>query len=871
MNPLRSWVPALRLARRETVRGRGRSILVLVMIALPVLGVTAADVVIRTAEVSGGEALERRLGAADALVSVEQGIGEVRQGPDPDLSGWSASGGDTPAPDLDALANSLGRPVTGVELRGGVVRVVTDGGVADVEVLETALDDDVTDGLFRITEGRVPGSPDETVVNGVLAERGFALGDPLELHDGTVLTVVGIGESTTARDRTIAVSEAGAFGLPRSSGTTWLVDAGGDVTWDDVRTLNGVGARVLSRAVLLDPPSEAELYPDFRPMSGPDQSLLAVAALIAVMALMEVVLLAGPAFAVIARRMQRSLALMSAGGATPSQARRVVLATGLVLGSLGAALGVGLGLVVAWLSLPLVQRFSDTYLGPWDVPWAHLMGIAALGLLSALLAAVVPAWIASRQDVVAVLAGRRGEGRPSVRSPVLGVLLVGAGVTLSTWGAVARAPFAIAGAAIITVLGMVLLVPVTIALVARAARGLPLATRYAVRDAARHRTRTVPAVAAVAATVAGVVALGIAATSNDALAEATYSPQLEAGQASLTTADGSSHDWEAYAAVARQHLPGAEVSTVVGVPEGGRRWTEIRFEVAGKRHVLSMYGTSIGSAVPVATDGRLVAGATGLDEDQHRAAEAVLARGGVLVYTDRGLEADEATVRLEVHGRQGRRARTTVPAYVVDAPGGEAPVIGVLSEQVVEELAVGVRPVGLLVDGVDITDQQETDVAEAVGGIDQALTFYVERGYQDDASTVILLVVLWSLGAVLMLGGTLTATFLSLSDARPDLATLAAVGAAPRTRRAVAASYALVIGTLGSVLGVLVGFVPGVAITYPLTGRGWQQDLDPNLPGHFLEVPWLLVGSLVVVLPLLTAAIVGATTRSRLPLVVRID
>ena len=55
---------------------------------------------------------------------------------------------------------------------------------------------------------------------------------------------------------------------------------------------------------------------------------------------------------------------------------------------------------------------------------------------------------------------------------------------------------------------MILLVPVVVATVARLGRRLPLVPRYAVRDAARHRTRTVPAVAAVAATVAGVVALG---------------------------------------------------------------------------------------------------------------------------------------------------------------------------------------------------------------------------------------------------------------------------------------------------------------------------------------------------------------------------
>ena len=79
--------------------------------------------------------------------------------------------------------------------------------------------------------------------------------------------------------------------------------------------------------------------------------------------------------------------------------------------------------------------------------------------------------------------------------------------------------------------------------------------------------------------------------------------------------------------------------------------------------------------------------------------------------------------------------------------------------------------------------------------------------------------VLAALGGILMLGGTLTATFLALSDARPDLATLSAVGASPRSRRWVAASYAWSIGFVGAVLGAAVGFIPGIAVTYPLTER----------------------------------------------------
>jgi putative ABC transport system permease protein len=43
------------------------------------------------------------------------------------------------------------------------------------------------------------------------------------------------------------------------------------------------------------------------------------------------------------------------------------------------------------------------------------------------------------------------------------------------------------------------------------------------------------------------------------------------------------------------------------------------------------------------------------------------------------------------------------------------------------------------------------------------------------------------------------------------------------------------------------------------------------MPDHFLAIPWALIGSLVVALPLLTALLVGVFTRSRLPMVSRID
>ncbi len=779
-------------------------------------------------------------------------------------------------PSLDDFAAALGRDLTAVEVVTGERSVLTEAGARTVSMVETDLSDDLTDGLYRITDGRVAQELNEVVVNAALAARGFELGDDLEVRNGPTLTVVGIGENTSYRGYPIAVAPVGGFDLRASGDRTWLVDAGGDVTWDDVRAVNDVGGLVLSRAVLLDPPPESALDPELGHDGGSDDALIAVIALVVVMALLEVVLLAGPAFAVIARRMQRSLALMAATGATPPQARRVVLASGIVLGAAGAVLGVGLGLLVAWLSLPLVQRFSDAFLGPYDVPWLHLVGIAGFGLLSALLAAVVPAWLASRQDVVAVLAGRRGDRRPSLRSPLLGVLMLGVGISLSAYGARPGSrgvgEYWIAMAAIVAVLGMILLVPLVVVGLARLARVLPLPMRYAVRDAARHRTRTVPAVAAVAATVAGVVALGIANASDAAESEATYAQELPLGQASLSS-DGSHRDWDAYRAVAERYLPEARVTPVEGVSDNGRSWTDVAFRLDGERHFLSAYGSRLGTSVPVAgADGALPPVVVGLDDEERERAEAAMAAGGVVVFVNESVAADEATLVVRQHSgrRTVDRSRATLPAAVITVSALQSSFQGVLSAEAAAAVGIEAETLGLLIAGAEISEVQEQDVQEALASLSPGLTFYVERGYQADDETLIILLVLGALGGVLMLGGTLTATFLSLSDARPDLATLSAVGASPRTRRAIAASYALVIGSVGAVLGAAVGFIPGVAVSRPLTDMSYVGG-GSGLPDHFLAIPWLLIGALVVALPLLTAAVVGLTTRSRLPLVARID
>jgi putative ABC transport system permease protein len=876
VSPLRTWRLPLRLARRDALRHRARSVLVLVMIALPVLAVTAAGVLIQTQEVSGTESVDRRMGAAAALVTTQPGADQVFQAPDPDDGSGStgAEPGDA-APTSDEISSMLDGARL-LEIRHGQAQVATEDGRTDAEVTEVDLTDPLAEGLFDLKAGRLPAADGEVVVNQALLDEGYARGDTLDLTaDGAPRdpVIVGVADSAAVRNRPVAAGPLGTLGVDATQGTSWLVD-GGPVSWASVLQLNAIGATVAARAVIEDPPPVSEWPAEVQPTS--DDAVVAVVALIAVMALIEVVLLAGPAFAVSARKQQRSLALLAATGGTPKQARRVILAGAVALGGTAAGAGVALGIGTAWLLTPVLQSRSDSWFGPFEVPWPHLALIAGFGMLSAFLAAWVPAHLASRQDVVAVLAGRRGDRAPSLRSPLLGLVLLGAGVAGSAAGASSGAggELLIAASAIPTVLGMILLVPLVLALLARLSGRLPLMLRYAVRDANRHRTRTVPAVAAVAATVTGVVALGIGLASDEAQNRETYQPSVASG-VGIVTAYGPGVSWDALRGVLERELPGATVTEQRGLPQDG--FAEV-FGPQGET-VLESSGGSLGANIMV-SDGALPVGLLGVADRDVPRAERMLEEGGIVAFVSPGrvVTGDTATVVQHLYdeesGEEGGSRSAEVPAAFVTLTAAWAGPAAVISSAAAEELGAVPETAALAVTG-DISEQREGAANEALAAVSDAAWLYVERGYQVDDSVLIVQLVLVALGGTLMLGGTLTATFLALSDARPDLATLSAVGASPRMRRGVAAAYAVVVGLVGAALGAAVGFVPGIAVTRPLTestfGGGGPGQEAFETTGPFLDVPWLMVLGLVVVLPVVTASVVGLFARSRLPLVARLD
>jgi putative ABC transport system permease protein len=98
----------------------------------------------------------------------------------------------------------------------------------------------------------------------------------------------------------------------------------------------------------------------------------------------------------------KQLATLRAVGATRGLVLRMVIGEALILGLLGSALGLGLGLHLAWNVTTMTERMWG-YAVPLDVPW-RLVG-AAIGLTVGLciLAGIAPARHASRTNVIEAL------------------------------------------------------------------------------------------------------------------------------------------------------------------------------------------------------------------------------------------------------------------------------------------------------------------------------------------------------------------------------------------------------------------------------------------------------------------------------------
>ncbi|WP_216588118.1 FtsX-like permease family protein [Streptomyces brasiliscabiei] len=939
-----SWRAAVRIARRDAWRSKGRSFLVLAMIALPILGVSALDLTLRSAELTPAQRMERTLGAADARFS-DAGTAGVAILQDPEGEQH------TPAGDYDSPGTSWPDGPTDVtkaipagstvltDSRGSA-KLTTRHGLLQAEVRELAAADPVARGIMRLQEGRFPEKNDEiAATTRFLESSGLSVGSTLTAR-GFDRTYVISGSYELPSDLKAQQVNAlpGAFlapyaeavekaGLPKpEDSTTYLVKKSGGFTWNTVQAINAKGVLVTSRAVALDPPADSEV-PLFQKegwanyeSGGTDAAALAAVGTVVGLAMLEICLLAGPAFAVGARRSRRQLGLVGANGGARSHIRAIVLSGGLVIGVVAALVGMVLALILTFALRPLLEDYMGQRFGGFTVRPLELLAIAALAVLTGLLAAIVPAVTASRQTVLASLTGRRGVRRSSRVLPLIGLGAVLLGAVIALYGSVVSDQFVlVAGGSAIAELGVVAMTPALVGLFGRAGRWLPLSPRLALRDAVRNRGRTAPAVAAVLAAVAGTVAVSTYAASSDAQSQAEYQAGLPYGAvAALVTEEGGRDVPEVRDAVQRTlpvdvradvfriavgkpgcapydegegcgrfevvTPPANECPLWVSTPDGSdpaeKYSKEQRRALAKDWRCLSDGGNGI-----YVDGGLLIADAPllkvlGIDDP---GATKALADGKLVSFHKPQVDRNGAVgIKLITDPKAADRAAEqnkpvpgelkSFPAYQVPGSPDSYGVQSVLSPAAAKAAGLTTVPLGAFfsTDRIPSTEErQKLDAEIAKLGSNVELT--VEQGWVDKNGLVLLALTVFA--GLVTIGAAGIATGLAQADAEADLKTLAAVGAPPSVRRMLSGFQCGVVAAMGVVLGSAAGVLPAVGLRLTEEReqlRSYQEALDNGWSGTGdappyvpIIVPWETLAALLVVVPLGAALLAALVTRSR--------
>jgi putative ABC transport system permease protein len=604
--------------------------------------------------------------------------------------------------------------------------------------------------------------------------------------------------------------------------------------------------------------------------------VLVVLATVAGFGLLEVVLLAGAAFAVGARRQSRELGLLAAGGGDVSDVRRVVLVQGILLGVAGALVGAAAGVLGVALFKSRMEEAAGRVFGSVDPHALDLLAVMLIGLVAALVAAVAPARGAARRPVLEMLASRFPSDDVVARNPrwanvalIAGplVTLIAALVWHTTIGKVSSSyvsidslgdvPSALSRAvrddgwaaviflgAAITLAGLVRSCPVLLSRLGRFAGRLPLRGRLALRDAARHRHRTAPATAAVMTVLAGAVLVLFVVSSTDLRNRDVYSPVVPVGSIDLTIANSDSA--AADTATALRTLAtatGGGVATQVSVatPPRGRLVADSGCADPGE----------FGGACPRVAIG--VVDQAGLDlltGGPDAAARKVYAAGGAVLLSDNA----ETRTRVDVL-RPGHDVEVTLPGGTPDddVPAYTGLPTVLISPQTAEANGWGLTPFTTVFTPRSVPTDEEVDRIRSQ--LPNLVGLYIERGY-DSRYSIALLAILMATG-IATLAGTSVAVALAMAESKADMGTLAAVGASPARKRLHAMGQAGTVAGLGTVHGL------GRALFVALCTLAGSTFYPTSTPYR-----WLALAVLGV--PALAVLIAGVFTRSKVTMTRRL-
>jgi putative ABC transport system permease protein len=801
----------LRLARRNVRRSVWRSLLIVVLVTLPVAGMVGVTSVMKTVTPTPERSVAARMGDADFEVFAgEGGSGDLLRARVPP--------GSVVEP-LLRVTDKLTLPGLNVEVG---LTSYEPGGLAQK--------------MLVLLDGRMPAVEGEVAVSAeVIRLSGAVIGGKIELAELGSQTVVGLIENPMRlKDRVVFAGPWLAAQAEAAKTVEWLVKLppGSDRSFLDLGVpteVNGeppIGDGTTLPAFIITPRTYA--------LAG-DSAVGPATIVLGGLALLNAALVAAAAFAVGIRRRQRELGILAAAGAEPRHLAGSVLAEALVLGGLGAIAGIAVGIAGAFALSPFLDQLTD-HRNPLVSPDLVVLVIgAAMGLIAALLAAVVPAWSAGRMPVLTALSGRRPPTSSSRRALALGAGLVAAGFGLTSLGALLRlnasdtstSTLMLFAGAVLGTLGFGACSPWLLGRLERPSARLPVASRIALRDLARARSRNGPIVTALLAAFAATVALSSYQASVEASNRARYQPSLYPDQLIVQGPGFADAGPDAAAAL------GAIASgPMLGVGNSDRdAWISP--------------GDSDDPNLPLTAAYVVVADATLAKALGMETAWPDLEAGKVVFVSEKARSVSKATVHIVSKAAFEDLDRVVLPASVF--------VTGLFSDELPRALlsAATFERLGLTPGHSDSapSDRYIIRLGRPVTEDDLAKVGSIAAGYPDTHTYGSLpstrggdLFRLFMIAGALLFALTVTGIAVALGEAesRPEQRTLLAIGADPGLRRRIAASRAGVIALLGGTLAIPAGLLPVWGL---LASRGAD-----------IVVPWPEILAAFAVLPLLAVA-----------------
>jgi putative ABC transport system permease protein len=680
--------------------------------------------------------------------------------------------------------------------------------------------------LLSLVSGRYPSGPGEVAVTSGVA------GD-LHLSVGGTWTAGGISRKVTA-----------IVANPQNLLDEFALVAPGQVTHPDQVTVlfNAGNADIAKLGANVTDVTQAA---NSNPVNPETISLTA-----ATLGMLLIALVGVGGFTVLAQRRLRAIGMLAAQGATERNIRLVIRANGVATGVAGAVAGVFTGFVGWLIYRPTAQSSSHHVIGTFQLPWTVIGVSVILAILASYFAASRPAKAISRVPVVAALSGRPPAPKKTGRLAVpVGIaflvaafLLLGvAGATPGNGGGQSKGMGALILGFVAMTVAIVLLSPAGLGLVARLGGRLPVAARLALRDLARYRARSGPALAAISLStlIAVIICVGSAARFGNVLDYA--GPNLAPNQLAVYTPAGPHGDQAQSGppAQANPNGPGgggtvtikqgppsfarpsaAQVAAAQGIAKSLGAGPPVTLETTGAHLNHAAAGRNWNGPVYVGTPQLLAA--FGISPAQVKPGSLILSmRPGLDTMTLMQLDYDNgsaaAQAAQQAAGRQDADPFACPPATCLASPkiqevsalpsGTSAPNT-VITEHAIAALGLGstIATSGWLIQAPSALTPAQIAAARRAAA---AAGLSIEtRNSIPSLSTIVNDATIF--GIALALGILGMSVGLVRSEAARDLRTLTATGASGRTRRTLVATTAFALAFTGAVIGLAGGYLAAI-------------------------------------------------------------